>query len=190
MTGNRGLVATRRGTAPRGNMRFGFSRRTVWAAVGAGLCFAVGATLIQPPKPGLIWNVSASAPLGLYRVEQERALAIGDMVAARVPQHWRRFAGARGYIPVDVPLIKRIAAADGDRVCAQGTSIFVNGVRIAARLGRDGAGRSMPGWSGCVSLDEKQYLLLMPGATSFDGRYFGLTPSADILGKAELLWAR
>ncbi len=112
------------------------------------------------------------------------------MVAARVPRARRALVGARRYLPVNVPLIKRIAAGPGDHVCAVNADIMVNGERVASRLERDGAGRSMPWWSGCATLGEGEHFLLMEHATSFDGRYFGPTARDDIVGRVYLLWAR
>ena len=49
----------------------------------------------------------------------------------------------------------------------------------------------MPAWSGCRTLGPDAYFLLMAGvADSFDGRYFGITREADVVGKAQLLWRR
>lgn len=166
------------------------ARSARWAIATTGLVAAVGATLLCPPQTKWIWNVSASAPLGLYRVEAHRHYAVGDLVAARVPRQWRSFASVRRYIPVNVPLIKRIAAADGDRLCATGSAILVNGNLVAHRRARDGAGRPMPTWSGCTTLRRGEFLLLMPAGASFDGRYFGPSREADLLGRAQLLWER
>jgi len=190
MSGDRKRVAAGQaagGRRPRRLRPGGAARRTI---ATAGIVFAVGATLMSPPKPIFIWNVSASAPLGLYRVDMPARLVAGDMVAARVPRRWRQIAGARRYVPANVPLIKRIAAIGGDRVCATGLTLFVNGAAVAQRQRHDGAGRRLPSWSGCVTLRRDQYLLLMPNAASFDGRYFGPTRSMDLLGRARLLWER
>lgn len=91
---------------------------------------------------------------------------------------------------MNVPLVKRVAAYSSDEVCALGQEIFVNGSWIAERLMVDGAGRPTPMWSGCVRLRGDQRFLLMDAPASFDGRYFGVTEGADIIGKARLLWAR
>ena len=128
--------------------------------------------------------------MGLYTVGGAAPLARGDLVAARLEPRWRAFGSTRRYIPANVPLIKRVAATSGDRVCAVGTDIAVNGLRAARRLDIDGAGRSMPHWSGCIVLGRGEYLLLMPGPASFDGRYFGPTAESAIVGKVHLLWAR
>lgn len=162
-------------------------RGTIAGAVVIG---AVAATLIAPPRPRFIWNVSHSAPVGLYVVGGQNALAVGDMVAARVPRDWRMLAAMRRYVPANVPLIKRIAARPGDHVCAKARDILVNGEPVAARRARDGAGRAMPRWTGCTILGEGSYLLLMKDPASFDGRYFGPTDAHDIVGEVRLLWAR
>lgn len=151
---------------------------------------ALGATIVAPPRPWFIWNVTQSAPVGLYAIWDDPDLDLGDMVAAHVPRPWRGLAAGRRYLPTNVPLIKRIAAAPGDDVCAIGLDILVNGRRAARRHKRDGAGRPMPAWSGCVRLQRGQYLLLMDDRESFDGRYFGPTVKDDIIGRVHLLWAR
>jgi conjugative transfer signal peptidase TraF len=147
--------------------------------------------LVFPPAPRLVWNASASAPIGLYWVRPGAAIARGDMVIARTPVAVRHLAAVRHYIPENVPLVKRVAAIAGDRVCAIGSVLSVNGNRVASRLLRDGQGRPMPWWRGCRSLGPDDYLLLMEETpASFDGRYFGITGRADIVGKAHLIWAR
>jgi len=158
-------------------------------AACAGLIALLSLTIVTPPSPRLVWNASASAPLGLYAVDPHAVLTTGDMVIARVPQPMRRMSAARGYIPAKVPLVKRIAAVPGDMICATGDAIFVRGRWVARRLARDGTGRMLPWWNGCILLHDRQYFLLMEEApASFDGRYFGVTKSADIVGKARLLW--
>lgn len=169
---------------------WGETMRAAWAATLAlaGLVAGIVVTLLAPPAPRLVWNVSASAPRGLYAVSPGTLVARGDMVIARVPLRWRRLAAARRYIPENVPLVKRVAAAAGDRVCAIDAEIRVNGRRVAIRRARDGQGRTMPAWSGCVTLEVGTLLLLMDAPDSFDGRYFGPTTDGDIVGKARLLW--
>lgn len=175
------------------SLRAARSRRLRLARHGlaiAGLAAALAATIALPPHPLLVWNATASAPIGLYRVGGTD-LATGDMVIAWPPAAARDFAARRRYLPANVPLVKRVVAAPGDTVCALGAQIFVNGRRVARRLVRDGAGRPMPWWTGCVTLRNGALFLLMADSpASFDGRYFGATGRGDIVGKATLLWAR
>lgn len=154
----------------------------------SGLAVALGLTIATPPRPRLVWNVSASAPRGLYWVAPGVAIARGDMAIAHVPGQWRRLAARRRYLPAGVPLVKRVAAHGGDRVCATGAEIQINGRQAAMRRDSDGSGRALPRWSGCVTLGRGMVLLLNASRESFDGRYFGPSVSSDILGKAGLLW--
>lgn len=158
-------------------------------SVGLGTGIVLGAAVF-PPTPRLIWNASASAPIGLYRVTPGAPVTKGDMVAARLPESFRDLAAARRYIPRDVPLMKRIAAEAGDEVCALSDQVFVNGRPVARRKKVDAMGRAMPSWHGCRMLRRQQLFLLMDSPGSFDGRYFGVSDGVDLIGKARLLWRR
>jgi conjugative transfer signal peptidase TraF len=162
-------------------------RRIAVTAIGVAIVLA---PVAFPPAPRLVWNASASAPIGLYSVSPTGLAEPGDMVIARVPEPYRRLAATRHYLAMNVPLVKRVTATAGDEVCALGQDIFVNGRWIAERLVADGAGRPMPLWTGCIRLRGQQLFLLMDAPASFDGRYFGVTEGHDIIGKARLLWAR
>src|SRR3546814_18990910 len=94
------------------------------------------------------------------------------MVAARLAPPWRAFASARRYLPANVPLIKRIAAAAGDRVCATGAGVAVNDIEVDTRPDREAEGRPMPHLSGCLVIGRGQPLLLMPGTAPLYGRAF------------------
>jgi conjugative transfer signal peptidase TraF len=159
------------------------------AITGAGIAVLL-ASAVVPPAPRLVWNASASAPVGLYAVTPGMSAEPGDMMIARVPDPFRRLAAERRYLPMNVPLVKRVAAQAGDEVCALGREIFVNGRWTAERRPTDGHGRPMPMWSGCIRLHGRQLFLLMDNPASFDGRYFGATEERDIIGKASLLWRR
>lgn len=96
----------------------------------------------------------------------------------------------RGYLPAGVPLVKRIAAGPGSLVCAVDAAILVDGRPFANRLTHDALARPMPWWRGCRRLGRRDYLLLNPAPTSFDGRYFGRVEASAIIGKAVPLWLR
>lgn len=162
-------------------------RRLGLAAAGIA---CLGATIVAPPLPRLVWNASASAPVGLYRVTPGAALKRGDMVIAWAPAGPRALAARRHYLPSNVPLVKRVAAVPGHRVCAIGSGIFIGGRRVAERRARDAAGRPMPWWRGCMTLKDGALFLLMDAPGSFDGRYFGPTSARDVVGKATPLWVR
>lgn len=160
------------------------------AAVGAFGIATLLATAVYPPVPRLVWNASDSVRIGLYAVSPRAPVRPGDMVIARVPEPVRRFAATRRYLPLNVPLVKRVGATSGDEVCGLGQDIFVNRRWLAERQFMDSAGRPIPTWSGCLQLSRDQFFLLTDNPASFDGRYFGVTKGTDIIGKARLIWPR
>ncbi|MBW8786020.1 MAG: S26 family signal peptidase [Novosphingobium sp.] len=160
------------------------------APLGFG-CLCLAATILARPLPRLVWNASASAPVGLYRVNPGAPVGRGDLVIARTPSSVRDLAAARLYVPANVPLVKRVAAVAGDQICAVGARIAIDRRPRATRRLRDRLGRPLPWWTGCRTLRTGMAFLLMDGVPdSFDGRYFGPTPVRDIIGKATPLWVR
>lgn len=160
------------------------------ALLGAGIA-CLSLTIALPPLPRLVWNASASAPVGLYGVSPGAPLARGDMVVAWPPTEAQELAARRHYLPGNVPLLKRVAGIARDRVCAQNRTVTVNGDPVALRRNADAAGRPLAGWHGCIRLAPGMVFLLMTETPdSFDGRYFGPTRAQDVIGKATPLWVR
>jgi conjugative transfer signal peptidase TraF len=155
-------------------------------------CFAVllvGMTSLLQPVPKLIWNASASVPLGLYSVTPTNIHQVGDLVVVRPPEALATFLGTRGYLAKGVPLLKHIAALPGQVVCRTGRTITVNGVTIGHVLDRDHLGRILPGWEGCrLVADHEVFLMNWQSENSLDGRYFGPLPVSTIVGRADPLW--
>jgi type IV secretory pathway protease TraF len=61
--------------------------------------------------------------------------------------------------------------------------------RLAARaLAADRRGAPLPAWRACVALGAGEVFLLNPPPDSLDGRYFGPSRVADLVGRAEPLW--
>ena len=161
------------------------------AALVAALIATLALSAARPPAPRLVWNASASAPIGLYLVSPGSDARRGDMVIARVPIGVRSLAAARRYIPTNVPLVKHVGAVPGDTVCATGTAIVIDNQTVATRRETDGVGRRMPWWDGCRTLHQGDVFLLADHVpASFDGRYFGISSSADVIGTARPIWTR
>ncbi|NOG70818.1 conjugative transfer signal peptidase TraF [Roseicella sp. DB1501] len=137
----------------------------------------------------LIWNLSASAPIGLYEIEHVRHLAIADLVAVTPPKRLADFIVGRGYIGRGVPLLKRVMALPGQEVCRTGRSIAVDGVVLGDALHRDRMGRELPVWRGCRRLADGDVFLMNSGVPdSFDGRYFGPIAARNVIGRATPLY--
>ncbi len=143
------------------------------------------ASVVSLPKK-MIYNASASAPIGLYWLDNwpvER----GDYVLVVVPERVRYLVEERGYLPPDVPLLKRVVGLNGDRICRRGDDIFVNDESVAVAQTVDALGRPMPDWHGCHIVTERSVFLLQDHPQSFDGRYFGPVDRRLIIGRATRL---
>ncbi len=157
-------------------------------ALAVGVCAGLGFAACTKPMPFVVWNASASMPVGLYWLSRPGALTRGDLVLVWLPAAARRLAAERGYMPADTPAIKRVAAIAGDRICAAGRAIYINGQRRADTLTHDRLGRSLVPWTGCEVLSEGQFFLLNHAPASFDGRYFGPSLRTDVVGVLSPLW--
>jgi len=154
----------------------------------AGALMALGlallaATTLGPKHPILVWNASASVPIGLYFVVA-RPLHIGDYVLLRLTGTMQTLAERRKYIGPSMPLVKRIAAMDGDRVCRCGLTVQIAEQHFVIALGSDRGGRRLPVWQGCDNLQNGQSFVLGTHAESFDSRYFGPVTRDQIVGAA------
>lgn len=152
----------------------------------AGIAVLLSIPLLDA-TPRLVFNGSASAPIGFYTVSSQAA-GRGDLVLVSLPERVRFLVDQRHYLPANVPLLKRIIAANGDRICRIGDQILVNGSAVATAMKRDSSGRPMPVWDGCRVLNPSEVLLLQDHPRSFDGRYFGAVDRRLIVGKARPLW--
>jgi len=168
-------------------------RRYVMATAIAASTFAAAfvAIAVADPFPRVIWNASASAPIGLYRIHADSDPAIGTLVAVTPPERLARWLSTRGYLPEGVPLLKHVAAKTGQRICRKGDVVSVEGHPVASARARDGRGRPLPVWRGCRRLEPGQIFLLNPSVPdSLDGRYFGPLPASAVIGRATPLHLR
>ena len=146
-------------------------------------------TMTAKPMPRLLWNASASVPIGLYRLEPIHKLAVTNLVVAAAPEPLATVFAERDYLPLGVPLIKRILALPGQSVCRNGLLITVDGKLVGAALVHDSRHRGLPVWQGCRRIAHDEVFLMNTDApASLDGRYFGPTPLTAIVGRALPLW--
>ena len=146
------------------------------------------ASLVSFPKK-LIYNASASAPIGFYWIDKG-PIKRGDLVLVRVPKRIAKLVEKRGYLPPDVPLIKRVMGLNGDMICRADRAVLINGKPAAVAQRVDSKGRPLPVWSGCHRLDDRQVFLLQDYPRSFDARYFGPLDRRLIIGRATKLSIR
>lgn len=163
-------------------------RRVILLLAATGLASLVAPSVAVLPA-WLIWNASASVPLGLYWVERPTGLEIGDLVAVVPTAPLAAFMVTRGYISADVPLLKHVAGLPGQRICRSGAIITVDDVVLGEALPRDRLGRNLPDWQGCRLLQDGEiFLMNREVRDSLDGRYFGPLPADAVIGMARPIW--
>jgi type IV secretory pathway protease TraF len=97
------------------------SRRVVVIGMLAGVAFLL--TSVADMHPLIVWNSTASAPIGFYRLRPvgEAPLRKGELVLVWPDAASAQLYAERGYLPLGVPLLKRIAATSGQgRLRARG----------------------------------------------------------------------
>ncbi|MFT4121420.1 S26 family signal peptidase [Bradyrhizobium sp.] len=160
------------------------SRRRV---LGAALLAVTAVAVDMPTK--LLWNATASAPIGFYAIEPADRLTVPELVAVMPPEPLSAFIVQRGYVGDSVPLLKRVAGLPGQRVCRTGRAVTVDGVAMGDALDRDRIGRNLPVWQGCRVIAPGELFLMNSGVRdSLDGRYFGPLPTRAVIGRAQPLW--
>jgi len=155
---------------------------------------AIGATVlllstIEGAAPRYIWNVSNSAPIGLYRVEPVGQLSVTELVAVLPPDPLAAFLDLNGYLPSGVPMLKRVLALPGQTVCRIGLTITVGSLEMGQARSRDGRNRPLPDWQGCrVIGDYELFVMNWQSFDSLDSRYFGPIPTSSVIGRAVPVW--
>ena len=150
--------------------------RYVMVTAAATLGIAIAGFV--PTAPRLVWNASASVPIGFYTVAPADRIEMPDLVAVMPPEPFASYMVDRGYVARDVPLLKRVIGLPGQRVCRAGRAIAVDGVPLGEARDRDSLGRDLPVWQGCRVIAEGEVFLMNPDVgDSLDGRYFGPFPA-------------
>ena len=140
------------GTTPHPRSR----RRARIIIVGLSICglAALAWAAFVQPLPRLIYNPSDSAPVGWYRVEPldhrpgslPRSLSVGSIVLVPLPAEAAMLAAQRGYLPLRVPLLKRVGAVAPQHICIVAGQVRIDGVPVANVLPADRLHRPLS-WS-------------------------------------------
>ena len=151
------------------------------AAVLAGTGLAV-----LRPQDLILYNPSDSVASGFYVRDRSQPVR-GSIVTIRSVDAAPDYAATRNFTDAGDRFLKRIAAMEGDTVCAEGSAVSVNGQIFAERGQVDADGNPLPSWSGCVMLDAGEVFLLGDHPGSFDGRYWGVSDLVELGGPWRLL---
>lgn len=143
------------------------------------------------PHHVIVWNASASVPVGLYLLEMTDERYFTELVAVVPPEPLATFLAAGNYLPRGVPMLKHVLALPGQTVCRDGLVVTVDKVAVGMALERDRQGRALPVWQGCrVVPEDALFLMNSRSADSLDGRYFGPLPRSAVTGRAHPVWTK
>jgi len=144
--------------------------------------FAAAGLAVAPPQPAFLWNGTPSEPEGLY-VRTGATPAPGQIIAFRTPAGAFPYADGRMDYLRRIPILKAVAAGQGDRVCTRDGVLSINGAPRGAILARDARGARLPVWRGCRVLTRGEFFVFSDRIpNSFDSRYYGPVTQALILG--------
>ena len=155
-----------------------------WLGISAAAIALLGVASVNA-RDWLLYNHTPSVPTGWY-VRSSDEIARGALVTVRAQDVAPDYAEARNFSDAGDRFIKRIAANEGDSVCADGETIRINDRTVAHRASRDSEGRDLPRWSGCTVLSADEVFLMGDTPDSFDSRYFGVVREDAIEG----VWKR
>ena len=150
---------------------------------------------------GLRLNTTPSMPVGLWQVSPSvpERLHHGSIVTVCLPETPTvRLGFERGYIHAGScpdglePLVKPIAALQGDVVTVRPTGILVNGSLVSGtvQLARDSGGRILSPVRAGVYVVQPDRIWVLTGRDrrSFDSRYFGEVPTSAVQAEAHPFW--
>lgn len=163
------------------------ARSLPMAALAAAGCLLVGVGGSDRFAPRLLFNTTASAPMGFYSLRPGMPVA-GDWVAITPPPALARWMAMRRYLPLNVPLLKQVAALPGQLVCGQGDILLIDGEPVARARPKDRRGRALTPFRECRRLRAGELMLVNAQSDSLDSRYFGPLPADGVLGRARPLW--
>lgn len=133
---------------------------------------------------GFTTNLTPSMPRGIYLLSRIDELKRGDIVMFPIPEELLDFAKRTSWLRADQSLLKTVVALPGDRICVLSSGVFINGKLLGPVYSKDSLGEKLPEKSGCREVPEGKFFPFSNYPRSFDGRYIGEVPIADISFRA------
>jgi conjugative transfer signal peptidase TraF len=157
--------------------------RLAGAAIGSATLVAVCLTGAKLPAAlGYCLNITPSEPVGIYQRIAGGAQR-GTLVLLNQPRDSASSILGR-YLPANIPLIKRVAAIEGDLVETSAYGVRVNGILWpdSAPLTHDLEGRSLrPYPFGIYRVPTGQLWVMSNHPRGLDSRYFGPVAEASVV---------
>ena len=111
-------------------------RRVYGLLIALGVVSLMAPAFLQPHRM-LLWNASASVPVGIYLIETTNTRYVSELVAVLPPEPLAAFLVAGNYLPRGVPMLKHVVALPGQTVCREGLVITIDKVAVGIARERD-----------------------------------------------------
>lgn len=134
----------------------------------------------------LIYNHTPSVPVGWYLMLPVGEVEDGDVVGFKAPADAETVALERGWLKADDVMLKKVGAMPRERFeIDDEQGFYVNGKYIGQVQQFDGKGMTMPHIEqGQHIVEDGCFLPVTENPFSYDGRYYGTVPLADIAFRA------
>ena len=145
--------------------------RIMWPAI---IVVAMLSAIASAGAAGIRYNVTASMPLGFYRII-DQAPGVGSIIVFCPPvDHRFDFMPAGSCPHGEAPYMKEVVAGPGDVVMVTKNAVTINGKALASSVSIQQPG--LPHALGVRRLGAGQLWVYGSGSpeNSFDSRYFGL----------------
>lgn len=158
--------------------------KTAFVAVAA---YAAFSTYSRVSPYSLVWNRTASIPLGVYLAKELRGSAIERGELGCFDYAAPDWARERHYFPDGFRLCKPVVGMPGDVIERDGATLRLrvqgaDAVTVGTYASTDSRGRPMPQDALSTGAVPEGSLLLVAGAhaNSLDSRYLGLIPARAV----------
>src|SRR5690606_1258411 len=141
LAGREGAAMTTQSTTARTHEAAPHPRSRLRARIVLACFAAVGLAALAwaafvSPLPRLTYNPSDSVAVGWYRIEPfdprtaslPRPLSVDSIVLVPLPDRAAMLAAHRGYLPMRMPLLKRVGAVAPQHVCIVAGQVSIDGV--------------------------------------------------------------
>ena len=171
-------------------------RKPLKIILTTGSCFI--ALVVVAIVSGVRINTTTSYPLGIYLMADDPIAKGALVIFCPTDNAAFRAARERGYIGAGFCpdgygyMIKKILAAENDRVEITTAGVSVNGMLLpnSTPMNSDSEGKPLPHIEmNIASLDDHSVLLMSDyNPKSFDARYFGLVDRSNIISAIRPVW--
>ena len=130
----------------------------------------------------LVYNHTASLPIGWYLILPYREYQVNDIVVFRPTEEIEELAVQRGWKQPGEPMLKQIGALENMTwQIADNGQFYIGSAYWGQVAEQDSNGRPLPKLCGTYTVPHGNFLPVVKNPGSFDGRYYGTMPLNNIL---------